>query len=71
MGRKGKQLRVKTSTGQLPRMTHRRRRVLLTLLDARQEGENITLAEIARRAGLTCYRDARRVVRDLERYGII
>lgn len=50
-------------------MTHKRRRVLVALIEARERGELVTLAEIARRTGLHDYRDARRTVRDLQAMG--
>lgn len=48
-------------------MTRRRREVLALLMQARHEGQHITLSHIARRCGLTDYRNARRIVRDLEK----
>jgi hypothetical protein len=53
------------------RMTPRRLRVLETLVDAAQRGEHISLAKIARKCGLTDYRNARRIREDLRRMGAI
>jgi len=53
------------------RMTPRRQRVLETLIDAAANGEHISLAKIARRCGLTDYRNARRIRADLQRMGAI
>lgn len=52
-------------------MTHHRRKVLALLTAARKRGEIVTLSHIARRAGLYDFREARRIVRDLERFGAI
>lgn len=53
------------------RMTPRRQRVLEALIDAAASGEHISLAKIARRCGLTDYRNARRIRDDLRRMGAI
>jgi hypothetical protein len=50
-------------------MTHRRRQVLDEITEAVAHGERLTLASIARRCGLYDYRDARRIMRDLQRMG--
>lgn len=50
-------------------MTHKRRRILVELIEAKQRGERISMAELARRTGLYDYRDARRTVQALEAMG--
>jgi hypothetical protein len=50
-------------------MTTRRRQVLTEIADAVAHGERVTLASLARRCGLYDYRDARRIMRDLQRMG--
>jgi DNA-binding IclR family transcriptional regulator len=52
-------------------MTRTRRRVLEELAAAAANGEELRLAELARRCGLHSYRDARRTKRDLERLGLL
>ncbi len=52
-------------------MTHRRRQVLERIMDAAADGERISLARLARECGLTDYRNARRIVRELNRMGVI
>jgi predicted DNA-binding transcriptional regulator YafY len=52
-------------------MTHRRRQVLLELADCVASGEKVTMAALARRCGLYDYRDARRIIRDLNRMGAV
>lgn len=52
-------------------MTHRRRQVLEEYIDAAQDGERISLARLARRCGLYDYREARRIVADLQKIGVI
>jgi DNA-binding IclR family transcriptional regulator len=52
-------------------MTRRRRQVLLELADLAASGEKVRLAELARRCGLCDYREARRIVKDLERMGAV
>lgn len=50
-------------------MTHRRKQVFEQLADRAANGERVSLAELARRCGLTDYRNARRIVADLRRMG--
>lgn len=50
-------------------MTHHRRAILREIAAAHARGETIRLAELARRCGLHSYRDAKRVLREIERYG--
>lgn len=52
-------------------MTHRRRQVLSEYADLAAQGEPVRLAEIARRCGLSDYRNARRVLRDLRAMGAV
>jgi hypothetical protein len=52
-------------------MTRRRRQVLLELADLAASGERVTMAELARRCRLYDYRDARRIVKDLNRMGAV
>lgn len=52
-------------------MTHRRRQVLEHYAGKAEDGQRISLSELARRCGLYDYRDARRIIRDLERIGAI
>ena len=51
-------------------MTHRRQRVLRELARASEQGRRLTLAELARRTGLYDYREARKTLRHIERYGL-
>lgn len=51
-------------TGQ---MTHRRKQILERITQEAAEGKRISLARLARECGLTDYRNARRIVRDLNR----
>lgn len=53
------------------RMTHRRTQVLERYVDAAADGQRISLARLARECGLYDYREARRVVRDLRKYGAL
>jgi hypothetical protein len=50
-------------------MTHRRKQVLEEIADAVAQGENVTLARLARRCGLYSYNDARRIMNDLRQIG--
>lgn len=60
-----------TRRGRPPgQMTHNRRRVLEELAEAKRRGETVTLARLARRVGIADYRNAKRTLRDLERYGL-
>jgi hypothetical protein len=52
-------------------MTRRRKQVLSELADCVASGERVTMAELARRCRLYDYRDARRIVRDLNRMGAV
>lgn len=52
------------------RMTHNRRAVLREIAEASARGEQIALAELARRCGLHNYQKARRTLRDIRRYGL-
>lgn len=51
------------------RMTYRRRQVLEEIRKAAAEGEQVSLARLARRCGLYDYREARRIVEDLKKMG--
>ena len=55
-------------TGQ---MTHRRRQALDVITAAAASGERITLARLARRIGVYDYREARRIMHDLNSLGAI
>lgn len=48
-------------------MTKRRAQVLARYCEMVSNGDDVRLAEIARRCGLYDYRDARRIVTDLRR----
>lgn len=52
-------------------MTRRRRQVLDEYATASMNGERISLAELARRCGLHDYNSARRIIRDLEKMGVV
>lgn len=52
-------------------MTHRRRQILAEYARAANRGESPTLAQLARRCGLYDYREARRIMKDLERMGAL
>jgi len=52
-------------------LTWRRQQVLVCILAARQQGQDISYSRIARLCGLHSYRHARRIVRDLERHGLL
>ena len=52
-------------------LTFRRLQVLTVVVAARQEGRSPTFGYIARVCGLHSYRHARRIVRDLERHGLL
>lgn len=52
-------------------MTHRRRQILNEIAQAVSRGERVTLASLARRCGLHDYRNARRVMKDLQQMGMI
>ena len=52
-------------------MTYRRQQVLEEYIGAAQEGEAISLARLARRCGLYDYREARRIISDLRKFGAI
>jgi hypothetical protein len=49
-------------------MTTRRKQVLAELQTAAEQGQRISLARLARRCGLYDYRDARRIVGDINRH---
>lgn len=51
-------------------MTTRRRAVLREMALATEGGERISWAELARRAGLYDFRDAKRIAREIGRYGL-
>lgn len=53
------------------RMTVRRRQALDVIVEAAVQGENISLARLARKIGVYSYRDARRIVDDLRRLGAV
>ncbi|MEI6644050.1 MAG: hypothetical protein WCL10_18675 [Novosphingobium sp.] len=48
-------------------MTHRRQQVLQELAQAGMNGEQVTLARLARSCGLYDYREARRIMGDLKK----
>lgn len=50
-------------------MTHRRRQVLAALLALREAGVPVRPSEVARRCGMGNWRNAARVMRDVERLG--
>lgn len=50
-------------------MTQRRQQVLTAYADIIASGQEVRLAELARRCGLWSYSDARRVLNDLDRMG--
>lgn len=50
-------------------MTQRRQQVLTHYADMITTGEKVKLAELARRCNLCDYREARRIVGELKRYG--
>lgn len=52
-------------------MTHRRQQVLSAYADMIASGQEVRLAELARRCGLWGYSDARRVLEDLKRMGAV
>ncbi len=52
-------------------LTRRRQQVLLCILAARSQGETISYGRISRVCGLHNWRHAKRIVRDLERHGIV
>lgn len=52
-------------------MTQNRRKVLAAYLDALASGERVSTSRIARRCGLHSYRDAKRTINDLKRYGMV
>lgn len=51
-------------------MTHNRRAVLHAMAEASQRGEKIGLMELARRCGLYSYKEAKRTVTAIRRYGL-
>lgn len=53
------------------KMTQRRQQVLTAYADMIAQGQEVRLAELARRAGLWGYSDARRVLSDLKRMGAV
>jgi hypothetical protein len=52
-------------------LTQRRVQVLTIVLAARQQGQAISYGRISRVCGLHSWRHAKRIVRDLERHGIL
>lgn len=52
-------------------MTARRKQVLEAMTEAAASGERIGVMRLARKCGLYDYRDARRIVRDLRRMGVV
>lgn len=52
-------------------MTFRRQQVLERYVDLVQSGERISVAQLSRECGLYDYRDARRILGDLERLELI
>lgn len=52
-------------------MTRRRQQVLQVYQERIENGERVSLAELARKCGLWDYRKARRIVDDLRRMGRI
>ncbi|MBB4642357.1 putative transcriptional regulator [Rhizorhapis suberifaciens] len=52
-------------------MTHRRRQVFQEIVASMANGETVSLASLARRCGLYDYRQARRIMKDLEKMGIV
>ncbi|MDH7638945.1 hypothetical protein [Sphingomonas oryzagri] len=52
-------------------MTQRRQQVLSVYADMIASGQEVRLAELARRCGLWGYSDARRVLDDLKRMGAV
>ena len=52
-------------------MTHRRQQVLGKLSELAANGERVTMAELARCCGLYDYREARRIVKDLNSMGMV
>lgn len=52
-------------------MTHRRQQVLSEIADAIAQGERVSAWTIARRCGIYDYRNAKRVLRDLQSLGAI
>lgn len=67
--------RIKNSSNRRGRppglMTHNRRRVLEELSQAIARGERVSLSALARRCGLYSLNEARRTLRDLQRYGMV
>lgn len=60
------------SRGRPPqRMTHRRQQVLEQMTEAAKNGEQVSLARLARRCGLYDYRHARRIVGDLRKMSLV
>lgn len=57
--------------GTVGRLTSNRKRVLAEYAAMIAAGERVSWAELARRCGLHSYRDARRTISDLERFGRI
>lgn len=51
-------------------MTRHRKAILHEIAAACERGEHISLAELARRTGMYDYRDARRVLQEIQRYGL-
>lgn len=51
-------------------MTHRRQAVLREMALAAEGGERISWAELARRVGLHDFRSAKRIAREIGRYGL-
>lgn len=52
-------------------MTQRRKQVFMAIVDDMASGRSYTYAGIARRCGMSDYRDARRIVQDLKKMGMI
>ena len=48
-------------------ITHRRAQIMQEMATAAASGERISFASLARRVGLYDYRDARRIVRELQK----
>jgi len=53
------------------RMTARRRQAFDAITEAAANGENISLARLARKIGVYDYREARRIIGDLRVMGVV
>lgn len=51
-------------------LTRNRQAILLELALAAENGERVGLAELSRRCGLYSYREARRTLDDIRKYGL-